>query len=55
MEDSFFLSDRTTRASRKFNEFRHKRFRYFVKYSCAQVKISETTHSETSKSYDQGK
>ena len=37
-------------ACRKFKEFRYKRFRYFVKYSRAQVNISES-----SKSYAQRK
>ena len=33
----------TTKASRKFREY--KRFRYFVKYSCAQENLRESTKS----------
>ena len=40
----------TTNVSTKFEEFLYKRFRYFVKYSCAQENVKES-----SKSHDQRK
>ena len=38
------------KASRKFKEFWYKRSRYFVKYSCTQESVAES-----SKSYDERK